>query len=122
MKLSEVVRKLEENPYREFVSDTISGEFTHAILIASMENGVFRITDDSGKLSVASSERTWKELDRSVGFMTAMRAFIKGKVVYSEWDGEIYEYSDNIFNILTDNLGSAISADEIFTAKWYIKK
>lgn len=66
------------------------------------------------------------EFEKPVSFMKAIKAYTNGRDIMCELNGSHIIYKnkfckDNCVNILNDNYGNGISAEEILTGEWYIE-
>ena len=63
---------------------------------------------------------------KAVSFMEAIKAYTNGRDIMCELDGSHIIYKnkfckDNCVNILNDNYGNGMSAEEILNGEWYIE-
>ena len=81
-----------------------------------------------GNIEVKSSQLlngTFQLIEKPVSFIEAIKAYTNGKDIMCELDGGHIVYKnkfceDNCVNILNDDYGNGISAEEILNGEWYI--
>lgn len=90
-------------------------------LILSIKNGSY--TWESGYKFLAPDDKWMLVQDQEVEFTEAVKAYDKGKNIYSVRGADIiyYNHTCKIGNDLEDTSGRAINPDEIIKGKWFIK-
>lgn len=121
MKLSEAIAELEKDNSKEFESETIDlGSYTKLIV----EHGMVRCNSFPARGLMLN--RKWKEVKKSVDFITAVSALDRGKTIYVMHQG--YKNTFSPIGNQTDwgvaivqEQGYAIDTEYILYGKWYIE-
>ena len=115
----------------EVVNENGEIEDTKAILISGIDDSANKILAWNGyrncPLTICDTNLQSKFIvvEKPVSFIEAIKAYTNGKDIMCELDGGHIVYKnkfceDNCVNILNDDYGDRISAEEILNGEWYI--
>ncbi len=112
MKTWEMIKKLTENPEKEF---TRKSDGLH---IKTNEYG--ELVWDSG-YQFLRLHHDWEEVKKPVDFITAIIAFHAGKDIYCINGDYRFDFKYKPYRGLKDIFGNPISSSDILNGKWYIE-
>ena len=115
----------------EVVNENGEIEDTKAILISGIDDSANKILAWNGyrncPLTICDTNLQSKFIvvEKPVSFIEAIKAYTKGRDIMCEHNGGCSIYrnkycEDNCVNILNDDYGDGISAEEILNGEWYI--
>lgn len=120
MRLSEVIRSLEENPKDVFIT---KGDVANTKVFVNGRNCITFVSVDtpSGLVANVCLDGRWKKARESVDFITAIKALKEGKNIYVEYpDGDRYYFEGGI-QFFEDSVGLPLAVDEVLYYSWYIE-